>query len=79
MGFTTPDSKRSSFMTAPGVGESIKYAGETYRHVLKNNSTFVMTDPRQNHLVCIATVLSLAVKPALSAPLLLIIPRVLVL
>lgn len=37
-------------MYATGVGESIKDAGETYRHVLKNNATFVMTDPRQNEL-----------------------------
>ncbi len=35
-------------MYSAGVGDSIKDAGESYRHVLKHSTTFVMTDPREN-------------------------------
>lgn len=35
---------------AEGVGSSIEHAGEMYRHVLQGNTTFVMTDPRENAL-----------------------------
>lgn len=38
-------------MYAEGVGSSIEHAGETYRHVLQGNSTFVMTNPRE-HALC---------------------------
>lgn len=35
---------------AEGVGSSIEHAGEMYRHVLQGNTTFVMTNPRENEL-----------------------------
>lgn len=35
---------------AEGVGASIEHAGEMYRHVLQGNTTFVMTNPRENDL-----------------------------